>query len=73
MIAAYKKALLISAVVVTTSLGLIGYWVAWMDWVSDARTGAYANNHLEATGETFALLLYSLLAIRFLRNRISLP
>lgn len=72
MIGTFKKLLLVSAMVAATGLSVVGYWVALLDWIKDTRTGVYATHHLEALGETFALVLYTFLAVRFLRNRIRL-
>ena len=72
MFGTFRKAMLVSAIVAATGLSFAGYCAALIDWVEDVRTGVYVINHLEAFWETFALGLYTFLAFRFLRGRISL-
>ena len=53
-------------------LGLVLYCIALIDWISDIKTGVYAHNHEEAFWETFALLLYTFFAIRFVIRKTEL-
>jgi hypothetical protein len=46
-----------------------GYCVALIDWVQDARTGVYKRNHIEAVLETSALVVYTYLAMRFMKSK----
>ncbi|RRB04705.1 hypothetical protein [Larkinella rosea] len=46
------------------------YCYAVIDWVTDYRTGVYRRDPLEAWYETLALVLYTLLGLRFMNNRI---
>lgn len=47
-----------------------GYCMALIDWVQDARTGVYKSNHIEAALETSALVVYTYLAMRFVKRKL---
>ncbi|WP_461112727.1 hypothetical protein [Spirosoma jeollabukense] len=47
-----------------------GYCVALIDWVQDAKTGVYESNYIEAVLETSALVIYTYLAMRFMKRKI---
>ncbi|WP_026308380.1 hypothetical protein [Spirosoma spitsbergense] len=49
-----------------------GFCLALIDWVQDMEEGIYQESHLEAFLETGALVLYTSLAIRFMRNKLNL-
>lgn len=53
-------------------LAFTGYCFAILDWVQDFRTGAYGRNHAEAFLETAGLLVYTYLAIRFIKRKTHL-
>jgi hypothetical protein len=51
---------------------LTGFYFALTDWLWDVATGVYAHNFTEAALETSALLVYTYLAVRFLKKKITL-
>ena len=62
-----------SCILILIVVGIIcfsGYCMALIDWVQDARTGVYESNHLEAVLETSALIVYTYLAIRFMKRKV---
>ena len=52
-------------------IGFTGYCFALIDWVQDVQTGVYERDHLEATLETSALLVYTYSAFRFAGKRLN--
>jgi hypothetical protein len=69
-----KSQLLAILLVAGVLVCFAAYCYAIIDWVTDYRTGVYQREHLEALYETSALVLYTLLGLRFMNKRMnSLP
>ncbi|GAB4034388.1 hypothetical protein [Spirosoma gilvum] len=66
-----RQTLLLLGIVTLTIIGLFVYCAALIDWVQDYKTGAYANDHIEATLETAAILLYTVGGFFFFRRRLA--
>ena len=66
-----RSALLPVLLLTISLIGFTGYCYALIDWVQDVQTGVYERNYIEAIVETTALGLYSYLAIRFLRSKLT--
>jgi hypothetical protein len=49
-----------------------GYCYALIEWVQDYKTGVYSRHHFEALYETSGIIMYTLLGIRFTKNRINI-
>ncbi|QDK81596.1 hypothetical protein EXU85_24480 [Spirosoma sp. KCTC 42546] len=52
-------------------LGFAGYCYALIDWVQDYRTGVYHREPFEACCETSALVVYTVLGLRFTSRKLN--
>lgn len=64
-----RQAILIILLIAGSLLAFLAYCAALIDWVQDAQTGVYERNHWEALAETLALVVYTYLAIRFIKRK----
>lgn len=66
-----RHSLILLGMVLFSLFGFAGFCYALLDWTQDIQTGVYTRNHLEATYETAALVIYGVLSLRFIRSKLS--
>lgn len=65
-----KSQLFVILLVTGVLVCFTGYCLAVIDWVQDYRTGVYQRAYFEAFYETAALVLYTLLGLRFMNRKM---
>lgn len=66
-----RQLLLILVLIIGSVASFAGYCAMLINWIQDLNNGMYATNKLEAILETAALLLYTYLAVRFMRSKLN--
>ena len=66
-----RQLLLLVMLVIGSVASFAGYCAILIDWTRDLSSGVYADNKVEAVLETGALLLYTYMAIRFMKSKMN--
>lgn len=67
-----RQTFLVILLIVGSFMGFIGYCFLLVNWIEHVKTGTYVNSPLKSFLETLALLVYSYLAIHFMKSKTTL-
>ncbi|GAB3802064.1 hypothetical protein GCM10028819_30600 [Spirosoma humi] len=66
-----NKTFFLLILLIGASAAFFGYCAMMIDWIQDFSNGIYGQNHLEATLESGALLLYTFLGVKFFYRHVN--